>query len=375
MEQGKASRSYAPLVAAGILLSRLAGLVRDRVFAHYLGNTDAADAFRAAFRIPNVLQNLFGEGVLSASFIPVYANLLAQGKREEADRVASAIFWLLALVMSGLVLVGVLATPWLIDAIAPGFSGAKRDLTVRLVRILFPGAALLALSAWCLGILNSHRRFFLSYAAPVVWNAAIIAALIGWGGRLNLFPLTFAVAWGAVAGSALQFAIQLPPVIRLMRSHRLWLGRGSADVRMVVRNFLPAFVSRGVVQISAYIDTMIASFLSTGALAGLSYAQTLYMLPISLFGMSVSAAELPEMSSAVGETRSSSGRSWLGRGWACWPPPWPGCTRRLSMPSRTRARPSSSPSSGSAWSRCRGIPSRSTARRPWASPTNGVLPV
>ena len=180
MEQGRASRSYAPLVAAGILLSRIAGLVRDRVFAHYLGNSDAADAFRAAFRIPNILQNLFGEGVLSASFIPVYANLLAQGKREEADRVASAIFCLLALVMSGLVLAGVLATPWLIDAIAPGFAGVKRDLTIRLVRILFPGAAMLALSAWCLGILNSHRHFFISYTAPVIWNAAIIASLIGW---------------------------------------------------------------------------------------------------------------------------------------------------------------------------------------------------
>ncbi len=300
MEQGRASRSYAPLVAAGILLSRVAGLVRDRVFAHYLGNSDAADAFRAAFRIPNILQNLFGEGVLSASFIPVYANLLAQGKREEADRVASAIFCLLALVMSGLVLAGVLATPWLIDAIAPGFAGAKRDLTIRLVRILFPGAALLALSAWCLGILNSHRRFFVSYTAPVIWNAAIIASLIGWGGRLEQFPLTAVAAWGSVAGSALQFGVQLPSVVRAMRGFKLWLGGRSEEVRTVVCNFVPSFVSRGVVQVSAYIDTMIASLLSTGALAGLSYAQTLYMLPISLFGMSVSAAELPVMSSALG---------------------------------------------------------------------------
>src|SRR4249919_2235491 len=121
----RTSRS-AVLVAAGILVSRLAGFVRLRVFAHYFGlQSDAADAFNAAFRIPNFLQNLFGEGALSASFIPVYASLLSQGRREEADRVAGAVFALLALATSVLVLFGVLATPWMIAIIAPGFTGAK----------------------------------------------------------------------------------------------------------------------------------------------------------------------------------------------------------------------------------------------------------
>src|SRR5437879_8285969 len=124
------------LVAVGILLSRLVGLVRLRVFSHYFGlRSDAADAFSAAFRIPNFLQNLFGEGALSASFIPVYAALLARNEQEEADRVARAVASLLALVVAVLVLVGVLATPFLIEAIAPGFRGAKRDLTVQIVRI------------------------------------------------------------------------------------------------------------------------------------------------------------------------------------------------------------------------------------------------
>ena len=147
------------LVAVGILLSRLVGLVRLRVFSHYFGlRSDAADAFNAAFRIPNFLQNLFGEGALSASFIPVYARLLAEGDEEEAGKVAGAVGALLALLVSLLCLVGVLVTPWLIDIIAPGFSGPKRDLTIALVRIFFPGAGLLVLSAWCLGILNSHRK-------------------------------------------------------------------------------------------------------------------------------------------------------------------------------------------------------------------------
>jgi len=288
------------LIATGILLSRIAGLIRDRVFAHYFGNSAAADAFRAAFRIPNLLQNLFGEGVLSASFIPVYAMLLAHEDDAEAGRVAGAVVTLLALVVSLLVLIGVLTTPYLIDAIVPGFAGEKRDLTIRLVKILFPGAGLLVFSAWCLGILNSHGRFFMSYVAPVLWNAAMIATLIGFGSRMSQLPLAETLAWGSVAGSALQVSIQLPSVLRLVKHLRLSLHVAVPGVRTVVRNFVPVFISRGVVQISAYVDALLASFLPTGAVAALSYAQTLYILPVSLFGMSVSAAELPAMSSARG---------------------------------------------------------------------------
>lgn len=294
-------RRHASLVATGILLSRIAGLVRDRVFAHYFGNSDAADAFKAALRIPNFLQNLFGEGVLSASFIPVYAGLLAEEKREQADDVAAAVFCLLSLVISLLVLIGVLVTPFLIDAIAPGFKGAKRELTIGLVRILFPGAGLLALSAWCLGILNSHRRFFISYTAPVVWNLMMIVSLVGFGGSFKQFPLAKILAWGSVVGSFMQFGVQLPMVARLVHRFRLSLGLSMQGVRTVIRNFIPVFFSRGVVQISAYIDAFLASLLPTGAVAALTYAQTLYILPVSLFGMSVSAAELPVLSSATGE--------------------------------------------------------------------------
>jgi putative peptidoglycan lipid II flippase len=285
------------LVGAGILLSRIAGLIRERVFAHYFGNSDAADAFKAAFRIPNLLQNLFGEGVLSASFIPVYANLIARGEEREAGRVAGAIAALLALVVSLLVLLGILFTPDLIDVITPGFHGEKRALSIRLVQILFPGAGLLALSAWCLGILNSHRRFFLSYAAPIVWNLAIIVSLLLFGGRRDPAGLAQVVAWGSVAGSALQFGVQLPRALGLVKQLRIALRLTSRNVRTILRNFLPVLIGRGVAQISAYVDTLLASLLPTGAVAALSYAQTLYVLPVSLFGMSVSAAELPAMAS------------------------------------------------------------------------------
>jgi len=297
----KRSRSGAVLVAAGIFLSRIFGFLRDSVFAYYLGTSPSADAFRAALRIPNFLQTLFGEGVLSASFIPVYAGLLAQGKRDEASRVAGAVFSILACVTSVLVLVGVLATPLMIDLIAPGFHGPRRVLTITLVRILFPGTGFLVLAAWCLGILNSHRRFFLSYSVPVLWNLAMIGAMLGYGPHTGQERLAEIVAWASVAGSAAQFLAQLPTVIGLAAPLRLGFASHLQSVRTVIRNFVPVFVSRGVVQLSAYIDSVLASILPIGAVSSLGYAQTINSLPVSLFGMAVSASELPEMSSVSGQ--------------------------------------------------------------------------
>ena len=290
----------AVLVAAGIFLSRIMGLVRSRAFSHFLGTSESADAFNAAIRIPNFLQNLFGEGVLSASFIPVYARLLAEGDEEEAGRVAGTVFSLLALIVTVMVVVGVMATPLLIDLLAPGFSGDKRLLTVRLVQVMFPGVGLLVLSAWCLGILNSHRRFFLSYASPVAWNVMMIAALLFFGPRVVQANLVMLVALASVAGAALQLAVQLPMLFKLERKMRASLDTSTANVRAVVRNFIPVFFGRGVVQISGYVDQWLASFLLTGAVSVLAYAQNVSMLPISLFGMAIAASELPAMSSALG---------------------------------------------------------------------------
>jgi putative peptidoglycan lipid II flippase len=289
-------------VGAGIFLSRIAGLVRERVFAHYLGLSDAAAAFRAAMRIPNLLQNLLGEGVLSASFIPVYARLRAEGRDADASRVARAVGTLLALVATALALGGVLAARPLVEVLAPGFHGDARELTIRLVQIMFPGVALLVMSAWCLGVLNSHRRFFLSYVSPVLWNAALIGAAIAAGRRLVDRDADIAVwiAWGAVAGSAAQFGVQLPQVVRLLRSLRPSLAVRDPGVQTTLRAFGPILLGRGSVQLSGYIDQVLASYLGPSVLAAIFDAQILYLLPVSLFGMAVSAAELPEMSSATG---------------------------------------------------------------------------
>ncbi|MBK9264698.1 MAG: murein biosynthesis integral membrane protein MurJ [Polyangiaceae bacterium] len=299
-------RHGAAEVAAGIFASRIVGFIRERVLAHYFGTSEAADAFRSALRIPNFLQNLFGDGVLSGSFIPVYARLLGEKNQVEADRVAGVVATLLAIVVSILALIGVLITPFMISLIAPGFEGEKRLLTIRLVRILFPGIALLVMSAWCLGILNSHRRFFLSYAAPVVWNLAIIGTLLLFGGRQAQLDLAVTAAWGLVLGCFLQLAVQLPTVFKLLTKFRPSVDIRSKHVQNVLGSFGSVVVARGVVQISAYVDNMLASLSHAGAVSVLGYAQTLSLLPISLFGMSVSAVSLAEMARSRGEGAQTS---------------------------------------------------------------------
>ena len=183
--------------------------------------------------------------------------------------------------------------------ITPGLASTEHALAVRLVRILFPATGTLVLSAWCLGVLNSHRRFFLSYAAPVVMNGAVVAVLLAAGGRTDEEALAAWVALGYLAGAALQVAVQAPTALALLRRFRPSLNVWG-PVRTVLRNFAPALVGRGVVQLSAFLDTVFASYVGTRALAVLGYEQTLYLLPVSLFGMAISASELPAMSAATG---------------------------------------------------------------------------
>lgn len=292
---GRSGRGASLLIAAGIFLSRIAGLVRERVIATCFGTGLHADVFSAGLRLPNVVQNLLGDGTLSASFIPVYSELLGQGRTREAGRVAGAMFALLLGVAGAISLLGIALAPLLVAVFTPGFEGQRRELMIMVVRILFPMTGVLVLSAWALGILNSHRKFFIPYFVPVLWNVAIIAALLAFNGR-GLDALLAAAAWGALVGGLLQFGFQLPWVLSLDREIRLNSGRGEPAFKEAVRNAGPAILGRGVVQISAYADLVLASLLAIGAVSRLRYAQTLYVLPISLFAMSIAAAELPELS-------------------------------------------------------------------------------
>lgn len=298
--QTTSARGGSLLVASGIGLSRVAGLLREMVTSRVLGLSLAADAFATAARIPNLLQNLLGEGVLSASFVPVYSQMLDGDDEAEANRVAGAVGALLLMVTGVAVLILVLAARPITRVLALGLQGERFELAVDFTQIMAVGVGFLVMSAWCLGILNSHRHFFLPYAAPVIWNLAqVVALLFIWWRDWALDDAARGLAIAVTVGGALQLLVQLPTVQRLARGMRFRPDNWHPNVREIRRRFTPAVLGRGVVQISAYLDLILATFLAAGALSALFKAQMLYTLPVSLFAMSVAAAELPEMSRLV----------------------------------------------------------------------------
>ncbi len=296
---GDTRRSRAAFtVGAGIFFSRVSGFVRHALMASFFGASGLMDVWVAATKIPNVIQNLLGEGTLSASVIPVYAEFLEDGQEEEAGRFAGAVLGLLMAVAGGTALLGMLLAPVYVPIAFFRWDAEKLALTTIIVQILFPMTAVLVLSAWALAILNSHRRFLVSYMAPVAWNGAIIATLvaIGFGFGWSERQLLLTAAWGALGGGILQFAVQLPYVVPLLEHFHLSLDRTVSGVGEAVRNFVPVVTARGVVNIGSLLDLIVAGLLAEGALAVLGYAQMLYLLPISLFGMAIAASELPELS-------------------------------------------------------------------------------
>lgn len=298
-------------VGAGIFLSRIAGFLRDALTASFFGVSGLADVWVAALRTPNLIQNLFGEGTLSASMIPVYVEFLEEGRTEDAGRFAGAVLGLVSVAAWGLALVGMLLAPAIAYGLYPEFTGAQQELLIHLLRILFPMIALLVMSAWALGILNSHRRFFVSYLAPVFWNLSMITVLLGLGGYAGWHAagrsvdLLVALAWGAFVGGGLQLLVQLPWVVPALDHFRLSVSTRVNGMREAIRNFVPVVSARGVLSLSGWIDTILAALLTTGAVSALFYAQRLYLLPISLFAMSIAASELPELSRMRGEGSSA----------------------------------------------------------------------
>jgi len=284
-------------VTLGILLSRLVGLVRQRVAAHYFGTSVLADVLAAAFRVGNITQNLLGEGTLSASFIPVYAKLRGEGRPREASHFALSSLGLLLATVAVVSALGVAAAPWLTWLIAAGFEADKLASTARVVRIVFPMTGLLVISAWGLGVLNSHRRFFLPYAAPVLWSGAQIAALLvlGSGRGMRGEPLAIGLAWGALIGAALQVAVLLPAARALLGGLLPRIDLRDPAVREAARRLPGALVGRGVIQLSGLVDTFLVSFLGSGANAVFGYAQTICLLPMALLSTGEAAVALPEI--------------------------------------------------------------------------------
>ena len=289
------------LVAAGILpLADRRARPRDRHLRPTSASGATADAFKAALRIPNLLQNLLGEGVLSASFIPVYATAARRGPTRRPAGVAGAVAGLLLRRHRRARRARGAVRPAPHRAPHPGLQRRAARPAVDLLRIMFPGIGFLVLSAGASAILNSHRRFFLSYVAPVLWNAAQIAFVVAAGvcGRRprRASPPRWPGACSSAACSS--SSSSCPPVRRAAsRALRLSLDRRSPDVRSVIRRFGPVVVGPGRRPARSPTSTSsCASLLAVGAVSALTYAQVLYLLPISLFGMAVAAAELPELS-------------------------------------------------------------------------------
>ncbi len=294
--------SGANKAAAGIVISRAFGLVREALIGATLGVTPAADAFRTAMKVPNIVQNLLGEGSLSASFVPVYARLVEERNEVEARRVAGGILGLLTVAITGIVALMVVAAGPIISITAPGLTPETHEQAVWLTRITAPGIGLLGISAWCLGILNAHREYFISYVAPALWNVAQITVLSGvviaaamFGSDPSPARISTLLAIAVGIGSVLQLGVQIPRVRQLTHGVTPHLNRGG-QVAVVLKRFVPAVGARGVVQLSSYIDLTLASFLATSSIAALALVMPLYLLPISLFGFAIATTELTEMS-------------------------------------------------------------------------------
>ena len=313
--EGGSARA-ASIVGAGILVSRVFGFVRNFLFARYLGITDAADAYTAALKIPNFVRNLLGEGTISASFIPVYSAMLGRGDPRDARRLAGAVLGLLLLFVSVLTLAGIALAPALSALFLQAYDPVTRELATRLMRVMFPMTGIMVISGWCLGIQNSHRRFFISYASAALWSVAQIVLLLGWGPRTEeLAQLAWYLAWATLIGAVLQVAAQLPEALTLTAPLRVRLDASAPGLAATLRNFVPVVIALGVVQISAFVDVFLAGWLPDGTLASLEYARIVFLLPIGLFGVSVAAASLPELARESSARAMEPLRERLRNGW------------------------------------------------------------
>ena len=279
----------------GIGVSRVFGLVREQVVAFYFGRAAAYSAFVAAYKVPNLVRVLLGEGNLSASFIPVLAETMRSGDRAAAERLARGVLGLLLATVAVVTLAGMAAAPVLAWVVAPGFDPALRELVERLIVILFPTMAFMVVGAWCMGVLHAHGWFFWPNVAPLFWSVASAGALIAFVGRVELDPV-YVLAWGVVAGSALQLLVQLPATRAALGTLAPAGGWRDPAVRKVVALFSPMLIGTGVAQLSTLVDVQIATFLGDGSVATLAYAQRLYLLPLSLFGVAIAQVALPTLS-------------------------------------------------------------------------------
>src|SRR5256885_7740311 len=295
-------------IGAATLASRVLGFARDMVVALAFGAGPITDAFFVAFRIPNILRRLLAEGALSTAVIPVFPDYAVNHPRGELVRMLRAILAAALLVLGVTTLVGVLAAPWLLSVIAPGFSEpGQRDLAVLLTRVMFPYLILVGLAAFAMGVLNSQGRFFVAALGPAVLNVGMIAAVLFLARHVD--PPIVALAIGVLVGGVGQLLVQLPGVRALGL-----LVPPSRELRhpalgRVARLLLPAVFGLAAVQVMVFVNTLLASLLPAGSISFPYYADRVMEFPLGIFGVALASASLPAMSrpAAAGDTRALAG--------------------------------------------------------------------
>jgi putative peptidoglycan lipid II flippase len=286
----------ATTIGMGTLLSRILGFLRDMVIAHFFGAGMAADAFFVAFRIPNLWRRLVGEGSLTISFIPVYTEYLTQRSEEETRQVTHIAFTVAGVILLILTLLGILFSPILIQVIAPGFTQIpeKFQLTVRLNQIIFPYLFFMGLFALCMGILNSRRHFFAPAIAPIFLNISIIVSVFLFYHSFRIPVMTLAL--GVLAGGVIQFLFQIPFLWKKRITFRFNFNFRHPAIKRIGLLMVPGLVGTAVYQINVFIDTIFASFLPSGSVSYLFFADRLMEFPLGIFAIAIGMASLPSLS-------------------------------------------------------------------------------
>ncbi len=284
------------VVSVMTLLSRVLGMVRDMVVAAYFGSSPAADAFFIAFKIPNFMRRLFAEGAFAQAFVPVLSEYRAQRSLAEVKQLVDRVAGTLGLTLTAITALGVVASPYLIMLFAPGFRGEPEKLALagELLRITFPYLLLISLTAFCGGILNSYGRFAVPAFTPVLLNVCMIGATV------LLTPYfdqpIMALAWGVFIAGMAQLLFQLPFLARIQLLPFPRPNRKDEGVKRIMTLMLPALFGVSVSQINLLLDTVLASFLQTGSVSWLYYADRLSELPLGAFGIAIGTVILPSLS-------------------------------------------------------------------------------
>jgi putative peptidoglycan lipid II flippase len=287
-------------VGLATMASRVLGLLRDVVYASLFGAGDHMDAFRVAFRIPNLVRDLFAEGAMSAAFVPTFTRRLTTEGRDSAWRLGNLVISMLVVVTGVIALVGVLAAEPLTRLFAGGYAAVpgKLELTVTLTRVMFPFLVLVAAAVAFMGMLNSLRHFFVPALSPAMFNVGAIAAAFAFVPLMPSFgwvPM-MGLALGTLLGGVLQAGIQWPALHREGFRFRFELRPNDPGMREVLRLMIPGTIGLAAVQINVFVNTVLATGQGTGAVSWLDYAFRLMYLPIGLFGVSIATAALPTVS-------------------------------------------------------------------------------